>query len=211
MSRNVRRSAANDQKYWRRRFFRLENSKLTAYHESTRQPRATINLAKASKLIDDKSSLIQKEVSGKGGSRRKSAFAAEEEGYMFVEEGFRIRFANGETIDFYADSAAEKECWMKVLSEVVGKEAKTTKRWTDLVLAQDKAMKHRPIRTEQAQGARRQSHGRGNGAQTQGARQASQDKRPGSAGGPPAPVQKDGRYPYGNGEQRRAKTKSMIF
>ena len=69
------------------------------------------------------------------GSRRKSAFAEEEEGYMFVEEGFRMRFANGETIDFYADSAAEKDGWMKVLAEVVGKDVGKNKTWTDLVLA----------------------------------------------------------------------------
>ena len=120
--------------YWRRRFFSLDGSKFTAYHEATRQPRATINLAKASKLIDDKSALMK---TGKG-SRRKSAFAEEEEGYMFVEEGFRMRFANGETIDFYADSAAEKEGWMKALSEVVGKDLKN-KTWTDLVLARHRA------------------------------------------------------------------------
>ncbi|KAI9815568.1 MAG: Bud site selection protein bud4 [Pycnora praestabilis] len=124
--------------YWRRRFFKLDGSKLTAYHEATLQPRATINLAKASKLIDDRSALTKKEVSGKGGSRRKSAFAEEEEGYMFVEEGFRVRFSNGETIDFYADSAAEKNAWMKVLEEVVGKETHK-KGWTDMVFAREKA------------------------------------------------------------------------
>ena len=58
---------------------------------------------------------------------------------MFVEEGFRIRFSNGETIDFYADSAAEKDGWMKALSEVVGKEPAKVKGWTDLVLAKRKA------------------------------------------------------------------------
>jgi len=130
---------------------------------------------------------------------------------MFVEEGFRVRFANGETIDFYADSAAEKDGWMRVLSEVVGKEAKATKKWTDLVFAKEKAMKQRATRADQGLGARKPSHNRGTGAPRHGTRQASQDKRPGSAGGPPAPVQRDGRYPYGNGEQRRAKTKSMIF
>lgn len=60
---------------------------------------------------------------------------------MFVEEGFRIRFANGEIIDFYADSAAEKEGWMKVLGEVVGKEISTGKAWTDLVLARERVVK----------------------------------------------------------------------
>ena len=116
----------------------MEGSKFTAHHEVTRQPRATIYLAGASKLIDDKSVLVQKETSGKGGGRRKSAFAEEEEGYMFVEEGFRIRFANGETIDFYADSAADKDGWMKALSEVVGKEPAKVKGWTDLVLAKQR-------------------------------------------------------------------------
>ncbi|KAF7115391.1 hypothetical protein CNMCM5793_002207 [Aspergillus hiratsukae] len=133
--------------YWRRRFFKLQGSKLTAYHETTRQPRATINLSKAAKLIDDRSSLIQKETTTKGGGRRKSAFAEEEEGYMFVEEGFRIRFANGEVIDFYADSAADKEGWMKVLADTVGKGSSSgssqIKPWTELVLKRERSMKSR--------------------------------------------------------------------
>jgi PH domain len=128
--------------YWRRRLFKLAGSKLTAFHETTHQPRATINLAKASKLIDDKSALTKKETSTKGGGRRKSAFAEEEEGYMFVEEGFRIRFANGEVIDFYADSAAEKNEWMRVLSEVVGKAASSsqTKPWVDVILKRQRSL-----------------------------------------------------------------------
>ncbi|KAL2440795.1 Bud site selection protein BUD4 [Exophiala dermatitidis] len=131
--------------YWRRRFFRLVSTKLTAFHETTLQPRATINLAKASRLIDDKSSLTQKETSTKGGGRRKSGFAEEEEGYMFVEEGFRIRFANGEVIDFYADSTADKDEWMKALSQVVGNNVQgnstAVKGWADMVLKREKKMK----------------------------------------------------------------------
>ncbi|KAF9249582.1 hypothetical protein DTO006G1_6651 [Penicillium roqueforti] len=131
--------------YWRRRFFKLQGSKLTAFHETTRQPRATINLAKASKLIDDRSSLLQKETNTKGGTRRKSAFAEEEDGYMFVEEGFRIRFGNGEVIDFYADSPADKEGWLRVMSEAVGKGSSSgngaLKPWADLVLKRERSMK----------------------------------------------------------------------
>ncbi|CAG8235245.1 unnamed protein product [Penicillium salamii] len=131
--------------FWRRRFFKLQGSKLTAYHETTRQPRATINLAKASKLIDDRSSLLQKETSTRNGGRRKSAFAEEEDGYMFVEEGFRIRFGNGEVIDFYADSPAEKDGWLRVMSEAVGKGSTSgggsIKPWADLVLKRERAMK----------------------------------------------------------------------
>jgi hypothetical protein len=92
------------------------------------------------KLIDDKRSLVQpdntKVKSGKG--RRKSAFAEEDEAYQFVEEGFRIRFANGETIDFYADNASDKEGWMAVLERTVGKSAAVGKEWCQLVIAQER-------------------------------------------------------------------------
>lgn len=131
--------------YWRRRFFKLVGPKLTAYHETTLQPRATINLAKAAKLIDDKSQLMQKEISTKGGGRRKSAFAEEEDGYMYLEEGFRIRFANGEVIDFYADSIQTKDEWMKALTQVVGKASTAStapiKGWTEMVLKREKAVR----------------------------------------------------------------------
>ena len=104
------------------------------------QPRATINLAKAKRLIDDRSQLTKKDASARGGGRRKSAFAEEEEGYMFVEEGFRIRFGNGETIDFYAENAADKDGWMKVLADAVGNDSsgQTQKAWTALVLAKER-------------------------------------------------------------------------
>lgn len=124
---------------------------MTAFHETTRQPRATINLSKAAKLIDDKSSLVQKETTTKGGGRRKSAFAEEEEGYMFVEEGFRIRFANGEVIDFYADNATDKESWLRVLSESVGKGTNAgngQKQWTEVVLRRERSMKVRRETTD---------------------------------------------------------------
>ncbi|OQO13663.1 hypothetical protein B0A48_01892 [Cryoendolithus antarcticus] len=134
--------------HWRRRFFTLSGPRLTAYHEHTHQKRAVINLSKASRLVDDRRTLVADPTASptkssspvKASGRRKSAFAEEDEGYQYVEEGFRIRFANGETIDFYADSKAEKEEWMAVLAQVVGRKEDATKRrgWTDLVLAREK-------------------------------------------------------------------------
>ncbi|GAB7360165.1 hypothetical protein MBLNU230_g7928t1 [Neophaeotheca triangularis] len=129
--------------HWRRRFFRLQGPKLTAYHEHTHQKRAVINLSKASRVVDDKRTLVAdpnnaNPASGKG--RRKSAFAEEDEGYQYVEEGFRIRFANGETIDFYADGRQQKEEWLEVLGQVIGKPdpGKVKTGWTDLVLAHER-------------------------------------------------------------------------
>lgn len=130
--------------HWRRRYFRLQGARLTAYHEHTHQKRAVINLSKATRLVDDKTTLVSDPKSGNPSSRsgrRKSAFAEEDEGYQYVEEGFRIRFANGETIDFYADSRAQKEAWMDVLSQVVGKPdpGRKAATWTDLVVARERA------------------------------------------------------------------------
>ncbi|KAK5664217.1 hypothetical protein OQA88_433 [Cercophora sp. LCS_1] len=139
--------------YWRRRYFKLVGTKLTAYHEATRQPRATINLANAKRLIDDRRALTEKETTGKGGKRRRSAFAEEEEGYMFVEEGFRIRFNNGEVIDFYADSTQDKDGWMKVLSEVINRDSigseddlpgtRPRGKWCELVLKREDTLRRR--------------------------------------------------------------------
>lgn len=132
----------------------MVGTKFTAYHETTHQPRATINLAKAAKLIDDRANLAEKEVSTKKGGRRKSAFAEDEEGYMFVEEGFRLRFNNGEVIDFYADNAAAKNEWMAALSEVVGKHiaqpSGSTKGWTEMVLKREKSTrsKTKPVKPD---------------------------------------------------------------
>jgi hypothetical protein len=106
---------------------------LTAYHEGTRQPRATINLAKATKLIADRNTLLNPDVKGPGKTRRKSGFSEDEEGFLFVEEGFRIRFGNGEIIDFYADSAEDKQGWTKILSETIGR-IPEKRGWCDLVL-----------------------------------------------------------------------------
>ncbi|PKS11961.1 hypothetical protein jhhlp_001257 [Lomentospora prolificans] len=137
--------------YWRRRYFKLVGTKLTAYHEATRQPRATINLGNAKRLIDDRRTLTEKETTGKGGKRRRSAFAEEEEGYMFVEEGFRIRFNNGEVIDFYADTAEDKEGWMKILGELIGRgdssnmddEGPRRNKWCELILKREESIRKR--------------------------------------------------------------------
>ena len=99
--------------------------------------------------MDDKRTLVADPSSPSKSSkgRRKSAFAEEDEGYQYVEEGFRIRFANGETIDFYADSRAQKEQWMGVLSQVIGKPDQGGKvtTWTDLVLARERLANGRPM------------------------------------------------------------------
>ena len=153
---------------------------------------------------------MRNDVPAKGKGRRKSAFAEEEEGYMFVEEGFRIRFANGETIDFYADSAAEKDGWMKVLSEVVGKDVVKPKSWTDIVLAKQRAAASRAELAKQGQmkttaGAAKQAPP----LRSAPATPAKQFSHPNVA--PPTPDKAPRRSDIGSRTAERAKTRSMMF
>lgn len=85
---------------------------------------------------------------------------------MFVEEGFRIRFNNGEIIDFYADSEQDKEGWMKVLQDVIGRDglpgdddglhgaSRSKGKWCELVLKREDTLRKR------SEGRRPSSHTR---------------------------------------------------
>lgn len=76
---------------------------------------------------------------------------------MFVEEGFRIRFSNGEVIDFYADSTADKEGWIKNLEQCIGREGSSAKSaWCDMVLKREES-----LRKAQQPSPRKTSGGRG--------------------------------------------------
>lgn len=130
---------------------------------------------------------------------------------MFVEEGFRIRFANGETIDFYADSAAEKDGWMKVLSEVVGKDLSKPRNWTDIVIAKHKVTATKAARTDSG---RSSQHSAVKAPPTRSAPPTPAKAAP-TKTFVPAPISKDNRHSGVPTGQRKAdaaaKTKSMIF
>ena len=66
---------------------------------------------------------------------------------MFIEEGFRIRFANGEVIDFYAESKAKKDEWMSMLDGVIGSASGSDiPKWCDEVLKREEAQRRREAR-----------------------------------------------------------------
>lgn len=96
-----------DCSYWRRRFFRVDGIKLMAYSDSSHKPRAYINLGKATKVIDNKDLRT-----------RKSVIAEEAFSLPDDKDGFRIKFANGESIDFQAENG-EKDKWVEVVRNVL--------------------------------------------------------------------------------------------
>lgn len=128
---------------------------------------------------------------------------------MFVEEGFRIRFANGECIDFYADNAADKEGWMKVLSETVGKEArKASGGWTDLVLEKEKREKALLGTHMQKEGA----GGRPSMGRTGSRTAPTSPSKPPRDAPPPPPMEKSPRHSSQRQTgMRREQVRSMVF
>lgn len=133
---------------------------------------------------------------------------------MFVEEGFRIRFANGETIDFYADSAAEKDGWMKALSEVVGKDLSKPKSWTDIVIAKHRAAASKAAKADQHTSTKAPQQSPTRAPPTRSAPPTPAKPMP-SKTFVPASVSKDPRHGPSSSQRRAAdvatKTRSMIF
>lgn len=133
---------------------------------------------------------------------------------MFVEEGFRIRFANGETIDFYADSAAAKDDWMKVLSEVVGKDLSKPKTWTDIVIAKQQAADSKSAHADQSSPTKVPQQSPTKAPPTRSAPPTPAKPAPSKTFVPPAPVAKDAKHAASTGQRRAdaaVKTRSMIF
>jgi hypothetical protein len=147
---------------------------------------------------------------------------------MFVEEGFRMRFANGEAIDFYADSTAEKDEWMRALAGVIGKDAAGGAAgavgWCDAVLRRERTLKERadalarPRPRSQGQGERPPASAAAQVTQStpsspvKGARFAPQQQ----AGGqqrvqPLGRLGEVGKRPPGRLSAKRHQIKSMIF
>lgn len=78
---------------------------------------------------------------------------------MFIEEGFRVRFANGEVIDFYADSAADKDGWMTVLDQCIGKDSDESKtgKWCEVVLKREESLMRKKMAGQPGERGRKAS------------------------------------------------------
>lgn len=108
-----------DCNYLKRRWFTLNGTELVAHNESSKKTRAKINLIKASALI---SSNIKKtygfdEDPATGNNRNTRKLSDE----MILQKGFKIKFLNGEIIEFVADSQYEKMNWLRSLDLVISK------------------------------------------------------------------------------------------
>lgn len=113
-----------DCELWKRRFFRLEGSQLIAFSEFSRKMRAKINLAKIVEVIYVDSTNLEKT---KENCRNFSDI-------ILVPHSFKLKFANGEIIDFGAPNETEKGKWVTLLESIIHRNTLSRQPWVRLML-----------------------------------------------------------------------------
>lgn len=97
----------------KRRYFILKGPKLIAHHEFTMQGKLSIDLKKAVLLYSSQTQNRE-----------------EETGEIFGEENFRIKFSNGDYIDFSSQESQVIQQWVSVLKGIIGSVPKL-QPWTE--------------------------------------------------------------------------------
>lgn len=149
---------------WQRRFFKLDGYDLVAHNETTMKPRAKINMKKVidvdypekkepSDSEDDKDIIEEEEgmrvlldngsgsVIG-GGSSEKSIKTHVKNSLstrhisetLLLSNGFKLKFLDGETIDFGADSKLERDEWLKIFDQLIAKQQFGRQPWVRLMI-----------------------------------------------------------------------------
>lgn len=120
---------------WKRRWFVLSGTSLVAHSEFSRKSRAKINLAKVVEVI-----YVDKE-----NVNRLSSNYRNFSDILLMENAFKIRFANGEIIDFGAPNKEEKLQWIKVIQEIVYRNKFRQQPWIQTMQAKNGNSRPRSI------------------------------------------------------------------
>lgn len=113
-----------DCEIWKRRYFKLSGTSLIAHSEFSHKTRAKINLAKVAEVI-----YVDKE----NFERKRTNFRVFSD-ILLVEHAFKIKFANGEVIDFGAPNKQEKDEWIAILENIVYRNKFRRQPWVKLML-----------------------------------------------------------------------------
>ena len=134
---------------WRRRPVQAQGQYLICFNAVTKKPTVKIDMSKAVCVEElgnhvNAGSMIFPAATSQamGRSRTMASYAttatvAEEEdadANYHVDRSFRITFADGERITFFADTEAEKSQWVKVISDIVGSEVPPNPLWAQVLL-----------------------------------------------------------------------------
>lgn len=102
---------------YRRRWFTLKGPELTAHHEATRKARAVIHMENAVEIIDSQ-----------------DITPSDHMWCIYQDRSFLIVFRDGEEVSFYADSAEQKEYWVRILQHSMQHCTGHIQGWEDLIL-----------------------------------------------------------------------------
>ena len=134
---------------WRRRPVQAQGQYLICFNAVTKKPTVKIDLSKAvcveelGNHVNAGSMIFPSGASqALGRSRTMASYATtatlgdeeDPDANYHVDRSFRITFADGERITFFADTEAEKSQWVKVISDVVGSEVPPNPLWAQAVL-----------------------------------------------------------------------------
>ncbi|AOA63552.1 Bud site selection protein 4 [Komagataella phaffii CBS 7435] len=114
-----------DSPIWTRRFFKLEGSDLIAHTETSKKPRARINLRRVTDIS----------YPGKvyeGAESEKRVFSDS----LVLNDGFKLVFIDGEVIYFGADSKAERDIWVDKLEFALARHRFGLQPWVKLMSQQ---------------------------------------------------------------------------
>ncbi|ODV78673.1 DUF1709-domain-containing protein [Suhomyces tanzawaensis NRRL Y-17324] len=111
---------------WKRRFFKLKGTSLIAHSEFSHKTRAKINLAKVVEVIYvDKENIHKSSINYRNFSD-----------VMLFDNAFKIRFANGEIIDFGAQNKYEKQEWITTIERIVYRNKFRRQPWVKAMLSE---------------------------------------------------------------------------
>ncbi|EPQ26751.1 uncharacterized protein PFL1_05730 [Pseudozyma flocculosa PF-1] len=127
---------------WRRRPVKAQGQFLVCYNEVTKKPTVKIDLSKAVAVevaADSKSNPPSRILGASDGRASRSTVRSvnveeDPDANYEVERSFRITFADGERIHFFADTDEEKERWVEVLSNVIESPIPPNPLWAQVAL-----------------------------------------------------------------------------
>lgn len=108
---------------WKKRFFKLSGTNMIAHSEFSHKTRAKINLAKVVEVI-----YVDKENMNRSSSNYRNF-----SDILLVENAFKIRFANGEIIDFGAPNKDEKIKWITAIQDIVYRNKFRRQPWVKIM------------------------------------------------------------------------------
>lgn len=114
-----------DCEIWKRRYFKLEGNSLLAHSEFSHKTRAKINLSKVVEIIhiDNKEDI-------QSSANKVRNFSD----VILVPHSFKIKFRNGEMIDFSAPNEEEKSMWVDSIKTIVQNNTLRRQPWVRLML-----------------------------------------------------------------------------